>query len=127
VRFTKKAQYAIVALLDIANHADMNAVRLKDISERQKISLDYLEQIFKNLRELGLVKSIRGPGGGYMISKSLEKITVKDVFRSLNEKRKIDTKKYNTPEWINLRLLLAEIELETVSILDTTLDKFNLT
>ncbi len=64
MKLTSKGRYAVTAILDIAIHANDGPVSLSDISERQNISLSYLEQLFAKLRRNHLVKSVRGPGGG---------------------------------------------------------------
>ena len=64
MRLTSKGRYAVTAMLDVALHAELGPVPLADISERQGISLSYLEQLFARLRKNGLVSSVRGPGGG---------------------------------------------------------------
>ena len=68
MKLTSKGRYAVTAILDIALHAGTDPVCLADISERQNISLSYLEQLFAKLRRGGLVKSVRGPGGGYRLA-----------------------------------------------------------
>ncbi|MGB4881938.1 MAG: Fe-S cluster assembly transcriptional regulator IscR [Neisseria sp.] len=70
MRLTTKGRFAVTAMLDLAMHADQHAVKLNAISERQNISLSYLEQLFSKLRRAGLVESIRGPGGGYILGNS---------------------------------------------------------
>ena len=64
MRLTTKGRFAVTAMVDLAMNAQNNAVKLNAISERQKISLSYLEQLFSKLRRAGLVESVRGPGGG---------------------------------------------------------------
>ena len=64
MRLTTKGRFAVTAMIDLALNAQNNAVKLNSISERQQISLSYLEQLFSKLRRAGLVESIRGPGGG---------------------------------------------------------------
>ena len=70
MRLTTKGRFAVTAMLDLAMHADQHAVKLNAISERQNISLSYLGQLFSKLRRAGLVESIRGPGGGYILGNS---------------------------------------------------------
>ncbi|MGH6973258.1 MAG: Rrf2 family transcriptional regulator, partial [Stellaceae bacterium] len=65
MRLSTKGRYAVMALVDIAKHAQDTPITLAEIAERQLISLSYLEQLFAKLRSAGLVKSVRGPGGGY--------------------------------------------------------------
>ena len=89
MRLTTKGRYAVTAMLDLAIHATESPVPLADISQRQGISLSYLEQLFARLRRQGLVKSARGPGGGYRLNREAEDITVVEVLNAIDEK--IDT------------------------------------
>lgn len=89
MRLTTKGRYAVTAMLDLALHANDNPVPLADISQRQDISLSYLEQLFAKLRKQGLVDSTRGPGGGYRLSRPAAEITVVNVLTAIDEK--IDT------------------------------------
>ncbi len=85
MRLTTKGRFAVTAMLDLAiNEAD-KPVTLAGISERQSISLSYLEQLFSRLRRSGLVKSVRGPGGGYRIAKRLDEITVSEIISAVDE------------------------------------------
>ncbi|MDD2833863.1 MAG: Rrf2 family transcriptional regulator [Methylotenera sp.] len=87
MRLTTKGRFAVTAMLDLAiNEAkDTKPVTLAGISERQSISLSYLEQLFSKLRRQGLVKSIRGPGGGYNIAKNIAKISVAEIIHAVDE------------------------------------------
>jgi Rrf2 family iron-sulfur cluster assembly transcriptional regulator len=85
MRLTTKGRYAVTAMLDLALHADKGPVSLADISGRQDISLSYLEQLFAKLRRSELVSSVRGPGGGYLLSRPAEQIFVAQVVDSVNE------------------------------------------
>ncbi|GJH42746.1 Fe-S cluster assembly transcriptional regulator IscR [Pasteurella canis] len=85
MKLTSKGRYAVTAILDIALHSNRGPVSLSDISERQHISLSYLEQLFAKLRRHGLVKSVRGPGGGYQLGLSTDKISVGMVINAVNE------------------------------------------
>lgn len=85
MRLTTKGRYAVTAMLDLAIHASDKPISLADISERQVISLSYLEQLFSKLRRQGLVKSVRGPGGGYRLSREAEGIFVAQVIDAVNE------------------------------------------
>lgn len=89
MRLTTKGRYAVTAMLDLVLHTSKrNAlpVVLADISERQGISVSYLEQLFSKLRRVGLVRSIRGPGGGYLLAKSSKGIFVADIIAAVDEK-----------------------------------------
>ncbi|MGH1485684.1 MAG: Fe-S cluster assembly transcriptional regulator IscR [Cellvibrionaceae bacterium] len=85
MRLTTKGRYAVTAMLDLAIHADKGPVSLADISKRQEISLSYLEQLFSKLRKSELVSSVRGPGGGYQLSRPLDAIFVAQIVDAVNE------------------------------------------
>ena len=83
MRLTSKGRYAVTAMLDVALNSETGPVPLADISERQGISLSYLEQLFSRLRKNGLVSSVRGPGGGY--SPRGDDITVTEVITAVSK------------------------------------------
>ena len=85
MRLTSKGRYAVRAMLDLTFHSNGNPVRLQEISNRQAISLHYLEQLFRKLRTGRVVKSVRGPGGGYVLARSMDEITMKDVLECVGE------------------------------------------
>jgi len=85
MKLTSKGRYAVTAMLDVTIHAAYGPVSLADISERQAISLSYLEQLFSKLRKKGLVVSIRGPGGGYRLGKCSAQIAIADIISAVNE------------------------------------------
>jgi Rrf2 family iron-sulfur cluster assembly transcriptional regulator len=85
MRLTSKGRYAVRAMLDLTFHSNGNPVRLQEISTRQAISLHYLEQLFRKLRTGRVVKSVRGPGGGYVLARSMDEITVKDILECVGE------------------------------------------
>ncbi len=85
MRLTTKGRYAVTAMLDLALHAQQGPVSLADISERQGISLSYLEQLFAKLRRRNLVSSVRGPGGGYQLSREMADIQIAQVIDAVNE------------------------------------------
>lgn len=86
MRLTTKGRYAVTAMLDLAIHFEDGPITLADISQRQCISLSYLEQLFAKLRRQGLVESTRGPGGGYRLSRPPLEIPVADVITAVDEK-----------------------------------------
>lgn len=86
MRLTTKGRYAVTAMLDLALHYKEGPITLADISQRQGISLSYLEQLFSKLRKNGLVDSTRGPGGGYRLSRDSHEIAVADVITAVDEK-----------------------------------------
>ena len=85
MRLTTKGRFAVTAMLDIALYEAEKPVTLAGISERQSISLSYLEQLFSRLRKQGLVSSVRGPGGGYRIAKPHQDISVSDIITAVDE------------------------------------------
>ncbi|MFM1955308.1 MAG: DNA-binding transcriptional repressor [Pseudomonadota bacterium] len=85
MRLTTKGRFAVTAMLDLAIDESGKPVTLAGISERQSISLSYLEQLFSRLRRSGLVKSVRGPGGGYRIAKPLAEISVSEIISAVDE------------------------------------------
>ena len=86
MRLTAKGRYAVTAMLDLAVHQGEGPISLADISERQGISLSYLEQLFAKLRRSELVKSVRGPGGGYQLSREAGTIYVAEIVDSVDER-----------------------------------------
>ena len=85
MRLTTRGRYAVTSMLDLALHQGEGPIPLAGISERQDISLSYLEQLFSQLRRSGLVRSVRGPGGGYHLGKSAQEINVAQVIKAVNE------------------------------------------
>ena len=85
MRLTSKGRYAVRAMLDLTFHSNGNPVRLQEISSRQAISLHYLEQLFRKLRTGRVVKSVRGPGGGYVLARSMDEISVRDILECVGE------------------------------------------
>ncbi|WP_017431017.1 Rrf2 family transcriptional regulator [Vreelandella jeotgali] len=85
MRLTTKGRYAVTAMLDLAINADTAPTSLGDIARRQGISLSYLEQLFARLRRSGLVKSIRGPGGGYLLTRAPDAISVSSIVDAVDE------------------------------------------
>jgi Rrf2 family iron-sulfur cluster assembly transcriptional regulator len=85
MRLTTKGRFAVTAMLDLALRHGKGPVTLAGISERQDISLSYLEQLFGKLRRHHLVDSVRGPGGGYTLAKQLDEVSVADIIRAVDE------------------------------------------
>ena len=85
MRLTTKGRFAVTAMIDLALRQDTGPVTLAAISQRQQISLSYLEQLFARLRRRGLVKSLRGPGGGYRLAKSAEETNIADIVLAVDE------------------------------------------
>jgi Rrf2 family iron-sulfur cluster assembly transcriptional regulator len=85
MRLSTKGRYSVTAMLDLAIHDRAGPVTLADISQCQGISLSYLEQLFARLRKSGLVKGVRGPGGGYRLSRPAAEISIGDIVRAVDE------------------------------------------
>lgn len=85
MRLTTKGRYAVTAMLDLAFHSRENPVTLTDIATRQTISLSYLEQLFARLRRAGMVTGVRGPGGGYRLSRDAKSINIADIITAVDE------------------------------------------
>ena len=85
MRLTTKSRYGARAIFDIAYNSAGMPVQIKDISNRQAIPPRYLEQIFHKFKKAGIVKSVRGPGGGYVLANDPRKITIGDVIRAIKE------------------------------------------
>ena len=88
MKLTSKGRYAVMALVDLARFNNLNPVSLRDISLRQGISLDYLEQIFSKLRKKEIVQSVRGTQGGYILKKKAKDIRLTNIFDAVDEKVK---------------------------------------
>ena len=88
MKLTSKGRYAVMALVDLARFNNINPVSLRDISLRQGISLDYLEQIFSKLRKKEIVQSVRGNQGGYILNKKAKEIKLINIFEAVDEKVK---------------------------------------
>ena len=88
MKLTSKGRYAVMALVDLARFDGINPVSLRDISLRQGISLDYLEQIFSKLRKKEIVQSVRGTQGGYILNRKAKEIKLTNIFDAVDEKVK---------------------------------------
>jgi len=85
MKLSTKGRYAMIALVDLAIEGEKGLVSLGEISDRQNISLNYLEQLFLKLRRKDIIASVRGPGGGYKLAKSAEAIRVSDILTAVDE------------------------------------------
>src|SRR3974390_1727039 len=85
MRLSTKGRYAVMAMVDLAQQANGNPVSLAEIAERQEISLSYLEQLFALLRKSGLIKSVRGPGGGYLLARGRNETRIADIILAVDE------------------------------------------
>jgi Rrf2 family iron-sulfur cluster assembly transcriptional regulator len=86
---TTRGRYAVMAVIEIADAKTNQPVSLTVISEKQKISLSYLEQIFSRLKKAGIVKSVKGPGGGYILGDNRKKITIAKIIKATGEPMKM--------------------------------------
>ena len=85
MELTTKGRFAVTAMLDLAIQHSRDPVTLAEISQRQKISLSYLEQLFGKMRRRALVNSVRGPGGGYNLARATHQISVADIIVAVDE------------------------------------------
>lgn len=85
MRLSTKGRYAVMAMVDLAKHGSGAPTALAEIAERQEISLSYLEQLFAKLRSAGLVKSVRGPGGGYLLGHGADNTRISDIIVAVDE------------------------------------------
>lgn len=138
MRVSTKGRYGLKAIVDLAINYNDGQISLKSIAKRQGISENYLELLFASLKKSGLVRSVRGAQGGYMLAKPAEKITVGDVLRSLegalcpvecidldipSECEKVDTC-VTAPVWIKLRDKINEV-VDSITIDDLVKDYQN--
>lgn len=140
LKVSTKGRYGLRAIVDLAIYDKDGQVSLKSVAQRQGISENYLEQLFASLKKSGLVKSIRGAQGGYILSKPADKITVGDVLRSLEgtlcpvECIDLDLPTgcdradicVTAPVWIKLRDKINEV-VDSFTIADLVLDYENKT
>ena len=85
MKLSTKGRYAVMAMVDLAVNSNGSPVALADIADRQEISLSYLEQLFGRLRKGGLVKSVRGPGGDYLLARPTQQTRVSDIILAVDE------------------------------------------
>jgi Rrf2 family iron-sulfur cluster assembly transcriptional regulator len=85
MRLSTKGRYAVMAMVDLARRQDERAITLAEIAGRQEISLSYLEQLFARLRKRGLVKSLRGPGGGYRLAHTAAETSIAEIVLAVDE------------------------------------------
>ena len=93
MKLNTQGRYALIALVDLSNRSDLEKVSLSEISERQNISLPYLEQLFLKLRKAGIVKSFRGSSGGYSIAKSPDLLRVSEILKAVDQDLDIGSEK----------------------------------
>lgn len=86
MKISTKGRYGLQALTDLAAHLEGEPISLTSVAKRQNLSLNYLEQVFGTLRKAGIVKSIKGPQGGYLLTKAASEITVQEILEALEGK-----------------------------------------
>jgi len=116
MKIPTKGRYAVSAMLDLALHDKVRPLTIAEIAEKQNISLSYLEQIFAVLRKNGLVRGMRGPGGGYRLAQAIDSITIAQVIRSVDESA-LSKKADDTPEYLPYELWV-ELSKQIYSFLD---------
>lgn len=125
MKLTSRGKYAIQATLDMVKNSNGKAVKLQDIAQRQKISLFYLEQLFRKLRQAGVVKSVRGPGGGYVLAKSPQDTKVGSVLAGVKEvmdyRNKIKLAEDATVEAKAMANVATSLSASVKSVLDLSL------
>lgn len=97
MKLSTKGRYAVMAMVDLARHSGGKPVALGEIAGRQEISLSYLEQLFGRLRRGGLVKSVRGPGGGYLLARQMDDTRISDIILAVDEPIKATRCKGESP------------------------------
>ena len=97
MKLSTKGRYAVMAMVDLARHSGGKPVALGEIAARQEISLSYLEQLFGRLRRGGLVKSVRGPGGGYLLAREMDDTRISDIILAVDEPIKATRCKNDSP------------------------------
>lgn len=85
MRLTTKTRYSVRAMIELVHQIDGNPITLREIARRQGIKHKYLEQIFLKLRKEKLIKSIRGPGGGYLLNRDPKKIKISEIIQAIGE------------------------------------------
>ena len=98
MKLSTKGRYAVMAMVDLAHRSEGRPIALADIAERQDISLSYLEQLFGKLRKNSLVNSVRGPGGGYQLSRRADETRISDIILAVDEPIKATRCKEGSPE-----------------------------
>ncbi len=126
MRLTTKGRYAVTAVLDLALHQDNGPVSLAAISERQAISLSYLEQLFAKLRRNNIVSSTRGPGGGYTLTNKIDEVSVSDIILAVDETYQAVDCKENDGCHNNYQCLTHDLWQELSNEIRTFLDGISL-
>ena len=126
MRLTTKGRYAVTAVLDLALHQDNGPVSLAAISQRQGISLSYLEQLFAKLRRNNIVSSTRGPGGGYTLTNNVDEVSVSEIILAVDESCKVVDCDENNGCHSNYQCLTHDLWQELSNEIRTFLDGITL-
>lgn len=122
MKISSKARYAIMAMMEVAIHKDVKPVTLADISEEHGLSISYLEQLFANLRQNGLVKGTRGPGGGYRLAKQAEQISIAEIADAVEDKirvkKSLSDDEYNQGSYRLINNIWDDLSLQIHDYLD---------
>lgn len=122
MRLSTKSRYAVTAMLELVLNGRQGAVTLADISDKQSISLSYLEQLFAALRGKGLVRGVRGPGGGYYLGREAAQISIADIICAVDEyveyTRSPSYRKNNDTQAVSTRTLWEDLSEQIFEFLD---------
>ncbi len=121
MKFSKKSRYGLTALIDLTVHSKSGHVALNSIAERNNISPQYLEQVFAALRRAGIVKSVKGPQGGYLLNTAPEKITVAAVLNALDGSYRLEDEE--APEDSAYRGISVTIQKKVIDEVNAQLDR----
>lgn len=127
MKISRRSEYGLAAMVELAYFYQQNPVPARDVAEKQRIPLQYLEQIFNRLKKAGLIKTARGPRGGYLLSQHPSKIRIKDILDVLEEKGLVvdclnGKKKHgcNRSDFCNVRKFFQELADQMKKILNST-------
>jgi len=126
MKLTSKGRYALQAVLDMIKHSNGRAVKLSDIADRQQISVQYLAQLFRKLQIKGVIVAQRGPGGGYLLKGSPEKVTAEQVLKGVGEDmdyNHTDIKEDDTAEKKSLAKFTESLDLAIAKTLSISLQE----
>lgn len=109
MKISTKGRYGLRALVDLAYHCNDETVSLASVGGRQKISVNYLEQVFATLRKAGIVRSVKGPQGGYALAKKPEELKVSEILTSLEGKFSIIDETVPAEQWDKIQTAIYEL------------------
>lgn len=121
MKFSKKSRYGLTALIDLSVHSKTGHVSLNSIAERNNISPQYLEQVFASLRRAGIVRSVKGPQGGYLLNHDASRITVASILNALDGSYRLDDEPI--PEFGDQKGIAVTIQKRVVEEVNDKLDE----